>query len=106
MGALRQLAENEDGVVGLSYLSLGAFILSTVCCSGIAHKINRNWLQESMVFIIFGALTGLVAGLRRWGVGGGGGGGHPPPPSPHFPPPPAQTPPTRARAYSTTLAAH
>lgn len=45
MGWLRRLAENEDGLVELTYLSFGGFVLVSVLASGVAHRINRMWLQ-------------------------------------------------------------
>eukprot|EP01047_Picozoa_sp_COSAG01_P062526 COSAG01_NODE_7965_length_2973_cov_162.993389_3_plen_105_part_00 len=92
------MSENSTRIEGeFEYVTQGGFIFAAVIAAGITHKVqwlraaprrtwrglacsapgllqvHRGWLQESMVYIVFGAVVGglvlLVEGGREQDVG-------------------------------------
>ena len=57
---------DEGAVAWVKYVTQGSVMVTTLLAVGICHRIHRTWLQESMVFIFFGAMiaTGILLAER------------------------------------------
>ena len=65
-GALRRLCVQEE-IAWLGFFSRGSILLTSLLAVGIAHRVARSWLQESMLFILFGCF--IATGIVLYGQG-------------------------------------
>jgi sodium/hydrogen exchanger 8 len=54
-------------IAWLRFFSRGSILISSLLAVGIAHKVARSWLQESMLFILFGAFIATAILLIEQG---------------------------------------
>ncbi len=58
----RAVARRQENIEWLSFFSRGTIMFTSLLAVGVAHRVSKSWLQESMLFILFGGFisTGIL----------------------------------------------